>query len=141
VPVVSFALPRDVHSRLTAPFLSLCKVAAPAANRVGAGAPARWPVLLVWLVSLLFWIAQAGAAAHALEHLHDDEHGHHDHVVTCELCLAYATVGGGLSGMPPGLVSPEPSVTPAARVVRPTFILRAERVRIRAPPSSSTPVH
>ncbi len=121
MPVVSFALPRDVHSRLTAPFLSLCKVAAPAANRVGAGAPARWPVLLVWLVSLLFWIAQAGAAAHALEHLHDDEHGHHDHVVTCELCLAYAT--------------------PAARVVRPTFILRAERVRIRAPPSSSTPVH
>jgi len=136
VPVVSFALPREVPSRLTTPFLSLCTVAAPAANRVGAGAPARWPVLLVWLVSLLFCIAQAGAAAHALEHLHDD-----DHAVACVLCLAYATVGGGLSGMPPGLVSPEPSVTPAARVVRPTFILRAERVRIRAPPASSTPVH
>lgn len=106
----------------------------PAADRAGAGAPARW--LLAWLFSLSFWLVQAGAAAHALEHLHDADHAD---LSPCELCVAYAgvTAGGLPAAGPPDFALADEGFTPAAAgACAPAP--RPWRVRIRAPPPSSS---
>lgn len=72
----------------------------------------RLPATLLFAALLLF--AQGGALLHAYAHhtphgghahhppgagqAHDEDPGHRDNPVACELCLAYTPLGGGAAG-------------------------------------------
>jgi hypothetical protein len=53
-----------------------------------------WRRLGALLLGIALLLAQAGALAHGLEH--SLEHGHHDEPA-CDLCLAFAPLGGALA--------------------------------------------
>lgn len=71
--------------------------------------------LLAWLLGFALFLAQAGAAIHALEHLHDHGAPEAEH---CELCLAYASVLGA---------------APAAGALGPNFAARVWSPRVHPP--------
>lgn len=95
---------------------------------------AGWPRFLAWLLGLALWLAQAGAAAHGLQHLHDQDHGD---PTPCELCLAYAGIGASVPSTPPDISLPGGHCRPPTEVSGSTPCLRAARARIRAPPATS----
>lgn len=55
------------------------------------------------LLLALFLLAQAGALAHGISHLHDQALGGEP---VCEQCLAYAPMGAGAASTPPAWCAP-----------------------------------
>lgn len=115
--------------RLASPFKQASSVRRPVVRQ----APRP---LFAWLLGFALLFAQMGAAVHALEHGHDlgaPESAH------CELCLAYAGLGGAApaASAPPTLPATG-DWSPRAHPPLPPC-LRAARARIRAPPVFSWP--
>jgi hypothetical protein len=57
-----------------------------------------FPPYMGWLLALLFLLAQAGALAHGVRHLPEQFNGDEP---ACDLCLAYAPIGAGITSTPP----------------------------------------
>jgi hypothetical protein len=89
------------------------------------------------LLAVLLWVAQAGAAAHALSHLEDQPDSNLGGG-TCVWCPAFA----GLTGPPPHLPAtqpvPAPRVEPAPAASAAPILLRLVLAyRSQAPPLRS----
>lgn len=100
---------------------------------------------LAWLVwfALLFPVAQAAAAVHAVSHLARDAgrapEGGFAHQIHCDLCLTAASIGGGAP-----LDEPAAPIHPALRHEQPGTVVSIEGsvppahpYRSRAPPFAS----
>lgn len=101
---------------------------------------------LAWLLwfGLLFPVAQASAAWHALSHTPQEARRAADsqqapHPTHCDLCLMAAAIGGGAPlAEPPALIAPAIDFElPQADVVDVWLALSARAYRSRAPPLAS----
>lgn len=87
--------------------------------------------LRLWLLALLLLLAQAGALAHGVKHLPDQFNGDEP---ACDLCLAFAPMGAGVTSTPPAWSPPDQNLSFDAVIPTPPDTDFRPSYRSRAPP-------